>query len=129
MTANLNSEAIRSALNAGSYELRLLPWESPGDKPCFLSTDDGHGVMSRYADDVEAEQLANGATVLTNVERMLADPAACRYHLRLVLREAAESLSDVLRVAESRGARLSLPRPGQPALDGEESGSASAPRS
>ncbi|MEW2029681.1 hypothetical protein AB0901_04020 [Streptomyces roseifaciens] len=129
MTADLNSEALRSTLNAGSYELRLLPWESPGDKPCFLSTGDGRGVMSRYADGVEAEQLANGAAVLADAEKMLADPAACRYHLRLTLREAADSLSDVLRVAESRGARLSLPQPGEPAFDGEESGSASPPRS
>ena len=32
-----------------SNELRLLPWTGPDGKPCFLSTDDSSGYMSRLA--------------------------------------------------------------------------------
>lgn len=38
-------------------ELRLLPWSGPEGKPCYLSTDDREGYMSRLADYIEAAQL------------------------------------------------------------------------
>jgi hypothetical protein len=38
-------------------ELRLLPWSGPGGKPCYLSTDDRDGYVSRLADRIEALQL------------------------------------------------------------------------
>ena len=33
-------------------ELRLLPWTGPDGKPCFLSTDDNGGHMSRLAQEL-----------------------------------------------------------------------------
>ncbi|WP_101927780.1 hypothetical protein [Streptomyces sp. Ag82_G6-1] len=38
-------------------ELRLLPWAGPDGKPCYLSTDDQGGYVSRLADHIEAFQL------------------------------------------------------------------------
>ncbi|GAA2670561.1 hypothetical protein GCM10010310_09250 [Streptomyces violaceolatus] len=38
-------------------ELRLLPWSGPDGKPCYLSTDDSGGYISRLADNIEAVQL------------------------------------------------------------------------
>lgn len=45
-------------------ELRLLPWTGPEGKPCYLSTDDRGGYMSRLADNVEAVQLGSAAQLL-----------------------------------------------------------------
>lgn len=42
-------------------ELRLLPWPGPEGKPCFLSTDDNSGHLSRLADSAEAVQLGVAA--------------------------------------------------------------------
>ncbi|QLE73963.1 hypothetical protein FGW37_22400 [Streptomyces rectiverticillatus] len=106
MTPHLRGRAIQPKSDGSDHDLRLLPWSSPDDKPCFLSTSDGQGVLSRYADGVEAAQLAIGAEALTDAADLLADPAACRYHLRIALQQTARSLSDALRIAESRGARL-----------------------
>ncbi|MFF7021061.1 hypothetical protein ACFY97_08600 [Streptomyces klenkii] len=47
-----------------------------------------------------------GAGVLADAEKLLANPEACRHDLRIALHQTAKSLGDVLRVAESRGARL-----------------------
>ncbi|MFB8030403.1 hypothetical protein ACFQ6U_16785 [Streptomyces sp. NPDC056465] len=82
--------------------LRLLPWNSPEGRPCYLSTDDPGSRMSRLADEVEAELLACGATVLAGAEAVLADPVAGEVAVRFALARTAESLQDVLRVAECR---------------------------
>ncbi|MGK5547042.1 GntR family transcriptional regulator [Streptomyces sp. URMC 127] len=92
-------------------DLRLLPWTSPDDKPCFLSSADGQGRLSRYADAVEAAQMDIGADVLADAEKLLANPEARCEHLRIALQQTTKSLGDVLRVAESRGGRLSASDP------------------
>ncbi|MEH6374514.1 hypothetical protein V7793_09275 [Streptomyces sp. KLMMK] len=111
MTPHLSGRAVQPESGSNEHDLRLLPWISPDDKPCFLSTSDGQGVLSRYADGVEAAQLAIGAEALTDAADLLTDPAACRHHLRLALQRTARSLSDALRIAKSRGARLYAPAP------------------
>lgn len=110
MTARTNGEDCWPDASGDAYDLRLLPWNSPDDKPCLLSSDGSRGVMTRYADSVEAAQMVIGAETLADLGKLLADPAACCRHLRPLLQRAADSLSDVMRVAESRGDRL-------PALD------------
>ncbi|MDX3855048.1 hypothetical protein [Streptomyces sp. AK02-01A] len=100
--------------------LRLLPWTNSDGNPCFLSTDDNDGFMSRLADAAEREQTDLGADVLEMVKAVLANPQTDRRELRSALTHAAEALGDVLRVAESRGARLPTPEfenggPQQPA--------------
>lgn len=97
--------------------LRLLPWETDTGKPCFLSADSPYGRLSRLADEVEADQLRDGADVLTGARAVLDDHEAGEYALRHALGATAQVLGDVLRVADSRGARL--PRPDR---DDEEGG-------
>ncbi|WP_405797371.1 hypothetical protein [Streptomyces sp. NBC_01506] len=89
--------------------LRLLPWTSDEGKPCFLSADGDGGVMSRLADSVEASQTSTGTEVLGGARAVLADPKVGSRELRFALARVTEVLGDVLRVAESRGARLSAP--------------------
>ncbi len=86
--------------------LRLLPWDTPDGKPCYLSTDDPEGLLSRIADDVEAAQLDSAAEVVVGAAAVLDDAKAGEHAVRFALRRTTESLRDALRVADSRGARL-----------------------
>ncbi|WTL50766.1 hypothetical protein OG310_17290 [Streptomyces sp. NBC_01497] len=99
--------------------LRLLPWTSPDGKPCYLSTDEGGSLMSRLADGAEQDQLSEGSEVLAEALTLLAGSDPDVLGLRRALRRTAESLGDVLRVAESRGARLPVPGDGPGDDDGE----------
>lgn len=95
-------------MTAHTNPLRLLPWTTPEGKPCFLSSDNDEGVLSRLADGVEAAQTSTGAEVLGGAKAVLADPQVGARELRFALAQVTEVLGDVLRVAESRGARLSV---------------------
>jgi hypothetical protein len=86
--------------------LRLLPWPSPDGKPCYLSSSDSGGYVSRLADDMEDVQLAIGADVLDLARKVLDDPLSPYTEVRYAGIRLAECLSDALRVAESRGLRL-----------------------
>ncbi|MFD4945856.1 hypothetical protein ACFVYE_23830 [Streptomyces sp. NPDC058239] len=86
--------------------LRLLPWTSAEGRPCYLSTDNPHSRLSRLADEVEDEQLDCGEAVVAGAEAVLVDQAAGEFAVRFALTRAIESLREVLRVAESRGARI-----------------------
>ncbi|WP_405666666.1 hypothetical protein [Streptomyces sp. NBC_00055] len=83
-------------------ELRLLPWSGPGDKPCYLSTDDPDGYMSRLADSIEAVQLVAAAELVEMASESLADEDAEPIELRRLGQALADALKDVLRVAVSR---------------------------
>ncbi|WP_326729363.1 hypothetical protein [Streptomyces phaeochromogenes] len=87
-------------------ELRLLPWSGPDGKPCFLSTDDNDGYMSRLADNMEAVQLGMAAELLEQVQELLADRDTEAEELRLLTTKLTGALRDALRVATSRGRRL-----------------------
>ncbi|MEU7132955.1 GntR family transcriptional regulator [Streptomyces sp. NPDC046261] len=106
---------------------RRLPWDTADGKPCFLSTAAEGGVLSRIADDVEAEQTDTAAEVLAGAKTVLADSQAATHKLRFALARVTESLGDVLRVAQSRGARL--PAPDDPGLSdaGDKAGDAESP--
>lgn len=92
--------------------LRLLPWPSPDGKPCYLSTDENGGYLSRLADDMEAVQLATATDVLGLARKVLEDPASPYTEVRYAGLRLAECLTDALRVAESRGLRLPTPDTG-----------------
>ncbi|MFD7939102.1 hypothetical protein ACFV4T_32045 [Streptomyces sp. NPDC059755] len=92
-------------------ELRLLPWSGPEDKPCYLSTDDRNGYMSRLADNIEADQLDMAAILLENVSDTLKDQTADPEDLRQLTGELTATLRDVLRVATSRGHLLGVKEP------------------
>ncbi|MEV8476815.1 GntR family transcriptional regulator [Streptomyces sp. NPDC051173] len=112
---------------------RLLPWDSPEGKPCLLSVDcASSSALSQIADNVETEQTNAGAEVLSGAKSLLAEPEAGEYLLRFALARTVEALGEVLRVAQSRGARLSVPAYDEPEdedenedneAEGEDSGS------
>ncbi|MFV0135871.1 hypothetical protein ACLGIH_22095 [Streptomyces sp. HMX87] len=83
---------------------RLLPWQSDEGKPCYLLTD-GTGPLSRLADHVETVQLETAARLLAHAADLLAAPRATPDQLRFLLHRMHESLTDVHRIARSRGVR------------------------
>lgn len=84
-------------------ELRLLPWSGPGDKPCYLSTDDPDGYMSRLADNIEAVQLGTARQLLEEVSEALDNQDTSLDEMRCLVHELTGALKDVFRVATSRG--------------------------
>ncbi|GAB3010196.1 hypothetical protein GCM10023080_090660 [Streptomyces pseudoechinosporeus] len=92
-------------------ELRLLPWSGPEGKPCYLSTDDREGYMSRLADDMEAVQLGMATELLEQALEVLGDEDAELGELRPLATKLTEALRDVLRVATSRGHLLAVSEP------------------
>jgi hypothetical protein len=93
-------------------ELRLLPWSGPEGKPCYLSTDNRGGYMSRLADNIEAVQLGAAADLLEQASETLNDEDAALEEMRQLAKELIGTLRDVLRVATSRGHLLALSEPG-----------------
>lgn len=81
---------------------RLLPWAGPEGKPCYLIG--GGGFLSRMADDVERVQLEMAGELLGHAEDLLEDRRATAPQLRYLLARMTESLTEVRRIAASRGA-------------------------
>ncbi|MEU6549842.1 hypothetical protein ABZ915_06060 [Streptomyces sp. NPDC046915] len=92
-------------MRGGIESSRLLPWTGAEGKPCYLLTD-GTGYLARMADTIESVQLGMAADLLGHAADMLADDRATSAQLRYLLAGMHEALTDVLRIAESRGARL-----------------------
>lgn len=84
-------------------ELRLLPWTGPDGKPCYLSTDDQGGYVSRLADHIEAFQLGMASQLLEHSRQVLDDETEDPEELTLLAAQLTSTLRDVLRVATSRG--------------------------
>ncbi|MFD8646073.1 hypothetical protein ACFV14_37875 [Streptomyces zaomyceticus] len=89
-------------------ELRLLPWSGPDGKPCYLSTDDNNSHLSRLADTTEAEQLDSAAALVEQAMKAMPDGEVGAEELRRLFVDLTTALQDVLRVATSRGHRLSV---------------------
>ncbi|MFE9910946.1 hypothetical protein [Streptomyces clavifer] len=87
-------------------ELRLLPWSGPGDKPCYLSTDDPDGYMSRLADGIEAVQLGTASALLEEASEALDNQDTSLDEMRCLVTELTGTLRDVFRIATSRGRLL-----------------------
>ncbi|WP_404949790.1 hypothetical protein HFP69_20675 [Streptomyces sp. ARC12] len=92
-------------------ELRLLPWSGPGDKPCYLSTDDPNGYMSRLADGIEAIQLGTASELLEEASEALDNQGTSLDDMRCLVKELTGALRDVYRVATSRGRLLATSDP------------------
>ncbi|MEU5543954.1 hypothetical protein AB0G85_16385 [Streptomyces sioyaensis] len=86
-------------------EVRLLPWTEADGKPCYL-VGDGTGYLSRIADDTELAQLDTATELLGHATRILVARAWTAGEIHLLALQLTESLHDVRRIAESRGARL-----------------------
>ncbi|MFF4526379.1 hypothetical protein [Streptomyces bluensis] len=111
---------MNNSANTRSTITRLLPWSSSDGKPCYLLTDDhGGGYLTRLADNIESVQLDMGNQLLGHAQELISDPKTGPVELRYLSARLTESLRDVLRVAESRGARLPVPGDGV-ALDNDE---------
>jgi hypothetical protein len=85
---------------------RLLPWTTSDGRPCYL-VGDGTGYVSRLADDIEDIQLGMAGDLLGHAAELLAERRVTSAELHYLALRLTESLRDVKRVAESRGARLS----------------------
>jgi len=92
----------------GTGQPRLLPWASPEGKPCYLSGD-GAGYLSRLADNVESAQLGMASELLDEARWVLDRRQWTSGELHLLTVQLTEALSDVHRIAVSRGARLPAP--------------------
>lgn len=89
---------------------RLLPWLGPAGQRSFLVTDDGsQSHLSRLADQMEEVQLRAGDILLGHAADMLKDDNIKPWELRYLSARLYEALGDALRVAESRGDRLTSP--------------------
>lgn len=86
--------------------LRLLPWTTPDGRPCYLSAEDPGSRLNRMADELETELLGSAEFVLREARPLLCEVKVGAGELRFVGVRLAEALRDVLRIAESRGARL-----------------------
>ncbi|GGW99746.1 hypothetical protein ACH4YO_10330 [Streptomyces noursei] len=109
-----------------SLAARLLPWSGPDGKPCYLVSDGGY--VSRVADGVEAVQLNMADDLLAHADGILDERLVSPEELRFLARRLKESLRDVRRVAESRGARLPL-SDDDPEGDGSDSDEDGSPLS
>jgi hypothetical protein len=86
--------------------LRLASWYSETGGPAFLSTVPG-GVLETFADQVESDQLAWVSELLAQLKRVdPTDHSVPRTELVAHLAHAAIAAETALRVAESRGQRL-----------------------
>ncbi|MFD0290651.1 hypothetical protein ACFWJS_05420 [Streptomyces sp. NPDC127061] len=92
-------------------ELRLLPWTGPDGKPCYLSTDDRGGYVSRLADNIEAVQLGSAVELLEQANETLDDQDTTLDETRRLAKQLTGALRDVLRVAASRGHLLVASEP------------------
>jgi hypothetical protein len=92
-----------------STDGRLLPWPGPiGQRAYLAADDDSKSHLSRLADEMEAVQLNAAETLLGYAAEMLGDQKVQGLELRFLGHRLCEALRDVLRVAESRGGRLSV---------------------
>ena len=98
----------RRPLDPAHPHLRLLPWASADGRPCYL-WGDTDGRVARLADDMEAAQMDTAADLLTEAHGVLAARAWTQGELHFLAVRLTDSLRDVHRIAESRGARLPAP--------------------
>lgn len=94
-----------NGMEHGPDMIRLLPWTGPEGKPCYV-LGDGNGYVSRMADDIESIQLGMAGDLLGHAVGLLGDRKVTGAELHFLASRLTESLREVKRVAESRGARL-----------------------
>ncbi|MEU7318029.1 hypothetical protein [Streptomyces sp. NPDC007083] len=86
-------------------ELRLLPWTTDSGKPCYLNGN-ADSTMAMYADAVEENQLEHGHDALKRAVQVIDTAEGEDTEQTKALKVSAVALSNCLRVADSRGARL-----------------------
>ncbi|MGY1436410.1 hypothetical protein [Streptomyces reniochalinae] len=78
-----------------------MTWGSP-----VIRWGKADGVIAGFADEVEARRPARARAALEEARGTWEEPAAGALALRLALEAAAQALTEVLRVAESRARRV-----------------------
>ena len=89
-------------------QVRLLPWAGPEGKPCYLAGD-GTGDLSRLADNMESTQLGLADELVQEAQHTLDGRRWTPGELHLLAVQLTEALTNVHRIAVSRGARLPAP--------------------
>jgi hypothetical protein len=87
--------------------LRLLPWPNPEGKAAHLVTDGTASPLSLLADKVEAQQIETAEVIRDLALSMivdLVDPSP--EEIRFLVRRLCESVTDLLKIAQSRGDRI-----------------------
>ncbi|WP_246574246.1 hypothetical protein [Streptomyces genisteinicus] len=84
-------------------EARLLPWTGPEGRPCYV-IGDGSGPVSRAADRIERIRLGMAGELVGHAGEILADQRVTHGELHYLASRLMESLRDVGRIAEARGA-------------------------
>ncbi|MEX3100425.1 hypothetical protein DF268_26790 [Streptomyces sp. V2] len=85
---------------------RLLPWANDLNQPCYLMTTAEGGYVSRLADRVEAAQLGMAGDLLEHAKDLLDDRKVTEDQLRFLIARMSESMTDLCRIAVSRGERI-----------------------
>ncbi|GFE22723.1 hypothetical protein Sliba_31760 [Streptomyces nigrescens] len=99
--------------------VRLLPWSNGDGNPCYL-LGDGTGYVSRVADEIESLQLEMADDLTGHADDLLGCQRVSNRELRFLARGLTDSLRDVRRVADSRGARLRAAERSSGCVDGRE---------
>lgn len=86
---------------------RLLPWTGDDGQPAFLAPGSENGALARLADSLEQSQLHDASVVFDHALSVLENDSASDVELRFVAERLSECLFNAMRVADSRGARLS----------------------
>ncbi|GHD48656.1 hypothetical protein [Streptomyces mirabilis] len=89
-------------------QLRLLPWAGPEGKPCYLAGE-RTGYLSRLADNMESAQLGLAGELLQEAKRVLDGRQWTPGELHLLAVQLTKMLTNVHRIAVSRGERLPAP--------------------
>ncbi|MEV0928485.1 hypothetical protein AB0I99_25800 [Streptomyces spongiicola] len=89
-------------------QLRLLPWAGQDGKPSYLAGD-GTGYLSRLADNMESAQLGLAGELLVEATCVLEGRQWTQGELHLLAVRLADALTNVHRIAISRGKRLPTP--------------------
>jgi hypothetical protein len=94
-----------------SSGVRLLPWVTEDGKECYLSERAEGGFLSGVADAMEDDQMSDARQVLAHARSLLEMEVLGAHELRFVSARLSESLTSILRIADSRGMRLGVPDP------------------
>ncbi|WP_416971558.1 hypothetical protein [Streptomyces sp. 4F14] len=85
---------------------RLLPWTNDLNHPCYLVTSPRGGYVSRLADRIEAAQLGMADDLLEHAKDLLDGEKVTEDQLRFLIARMGESMTDLRRIAVSRGERI-----------------------
>ncbi|MFE6471501.1 hypothetical protein ACFVGP_09070 [Streptomyces rochei] len=86
--------------------LRRIPFAGPNGGTVYIQSAARDGVVSRLADRIEEQRLDAARVILALVLPMLEADQMSADEAAFMLGRTAESLAEVIAVAESRGERL-----------------------